>query len=129
MDHSTPHRPQSATTTDLVKAAVDEVRTLVQLEVELAKRELQNEIAHMKAATMAFAVATLSAILGLTMFLLTLVLATGAAWELALTLGGLLLIGAGIAGLVGSSALPKRPLVRTRQRMDTGLHELKAHVA
>jgi uncharacterized membrane protein YqjE len=121
--------PASASSAELVRYAIEEARTLVQLEVELAKRETRSEIQQLRNGIIAFGLAAVTAILGLAMMLVTPVLATGARWEVALTFAGVLLIAAGIGVLIGTKVLPRKPLDRTRHRVEGELTQLKERVA
>lgn len=119
----------SASTGELVRYAIAEARQLVELEVELARRDARTELEQLKSAAVAFAVAAPAAILGVALVLVAFVLAMGAHWELALSIGGALLVAAGIALYVGTSAAPRKPFDRTRQRLETKLHELRERTA
>jgi hypothetical protein len=132
METKTQVRPEpevSVSTADLVRNAFDEARTLVRLEVELAKREVRKEIKQLEGAAIAFAVAAVTALLGLAMLLVAIVLAAGAKWEVALGIGGASLVVAGIAAFFGAGALPKKPLDKTRHRVEGDLQQLKERVA
>lgn len=116
-------------TAELLRSAVEEARTLVQLEVALAKRDARAELAHAKAAVTALSVAAASGLLALAMLFDMVVLATGAQWGVALALAGALLIVAGASAFVGARALPSKPLDETRQRLEKDLQQLKERVA
>lgn len=128
-EHIATERTETASTTELIGSAFDEAKTLIKIEVELAKREARSEITHLKTAGIAFAVAAVTAIVGLATLLVSLVLATGAQWEVALAIGAGLVVAGGIAAFTGVGLVPRKPLERTRQRVGTELQELKERVA
>jgi uncharacterized membrane protein YqjE len=113
----------------LAKQAIEEARLLVKLEVALAKNELKEEISELKISGVAFGVAAVSGFLMLSMVCLSVVLAIGAQWWVALIGAAIWLVLALAMALIGWSSLPKQPLERTRQRLSTDLKQLKERVA
>jgi hypothetical protein len=116
-------------TAELVKEALDEGKELVKLEVALAKAEMRREVAAVKASAIAFGVAAVTAILGLSLLLVALALQIDLGPVPALVIGIVLVVAAAIAGLVGYKALPRKPLDYTKRRLETDVHMLKEHVA
>lgn len=114
---------------DLVKDALAEGQELVRLEIALAKSEVKETIKETKVAAIAFGVALLTTILALAMLLVALVFALGGTGLAALGVAGLLLVVTGIMGALGWSQLPKKPLDKTRHRLETDVRELKEHFA
>lgn len=114
-------------TTDLLREAVDEARTLVRLEVALARDELRSELKAAKGAAIAGGVAIVAAVLSLATLIALVVVALG-------PIGGLILFGAlvavaAIAGLTAYRLAPKKPLEATRKRLEGDVDKLKEHMA
>jgi uncharacterized membrane protein YqjE len=120
---------EEASTVDLVREALDELKELVKIETQMAQTEVKLEIARAKRAAIGLGIAAVVAVLVLCMLAVALVLALGGTPLAALGVaGGLLVLGA-IAGLVGYSMLPTNPLERTRARLKTDVSQLKEHIA
>jgi protein-S-isoprenylcysteine O-methyltransferase Ste14 len=114
-----------APTTDLLHQALGEVGEVVRLEVALARRELTTELAAGKAAAIALGTASASALMALTMLLVAIALALPIPWIGAVVIGAVLLaLAAGLAA-VGWRRLPKRPLEKTKNRVETDIAEAK----
>ncbi|HVH41678.1 MAG TPA: phage holin family protein [Labilithrix sp.] len=120
---------EEASTADLVREALDEAKELVRVEVEIAKSEVESEIARAKRAAIGLGVALAAAVLVLCMLAVALVLALGGTAVVALAVAGGLLVIGGVAGAVGYSLLPKKPLERTRHRLKSEVTHLKEHIA
>lgn len=120
---------EEASTVDLVREALDEARELVRVEIELAKSEMDGEIARAKRAAIALGIAVAAAVLVLCMLAVALVLALGATAPVALVVAAVLLVVGGIAAFLGYSSLPKNPLERTRHRLKSEVTQLKEHIA
>jgi hypothetical protein len=116
-------------TAELIREALDETRDLVRLEIALAREELKAEIAHAKLAGVALGSASAAAISAITMFMVAIALAFGRSWLAALIIGGILLCMSAAMGFAGWVALPKKPLVETRERIESDLRQLKERVA
>lgn len=120
---------QEVSTVDLVKGVIAESRDLFRAELALAKDELRRESAGVKASAISFAATAVLAFLGVAMLLI--------AWALAffpnplpsLIAGGVLLLGAAIAGFVGYRSVPKRPMAETTARLETDVQVLKERLA
>jgi uncharacterized membrane protein YqjE len=120
---------EEASTKDLVHELLDETKELVRIEVELAKSEVQLEIKHAKMAGVGFGIAGAAAILFLSSLVVAVILALGGTPLAALGTAAVLLVIAGLAGWLAYSALPKKPLERTRERVTRDVRELKEHIA
>ena len=129
MNPTSPDPRPEASTTALLKEAVDEAKQLVQLEVALAKDEVREEVKQAKGAAIAFGASAGLAILGVALLLVALALAIFPGAVPALVIGLVLLTVAGISGFVGYRALPKAPLGRTKRRLETDVNILKERVA
>jgi hypothetical protein len=101
----------------------------VRIEVALARDELGHEIAAAKTSAIAFGSAAAVAVSGFTMLVVALVFALKGGWAGALVAGGILLAAALGLGLAGWSALPKKPLERTKGRLQADVKQLKERMA
>jgi hypothetical protein len=113
----------------LVKEAIEEARVLVKLEVALAKNEIKTELTELKTSAVAFGVAAVAALLAISMACLTVVLAMGGRWWVALVASGIWLVLAIVTAIIGFGATPRQPLERTRARLANDLKQLKERVA
>ena len=120
---------EEASTADLVREALDEAKELVRIEIEIAKNEVEKEIAQAKKAAVGFGVALAAGVLVLCLLAVALVLALGGTALAALGVAGGLLVIGGIAGFAGYSLLPKKPLETTRHRLKSDVTQLKEHIA
>jgi uncharacterized membrane protein YqjE len=121
--------PDDAPTGALLREAIDETRTLMKLEVALAKQEVKEDLNDIKMSGIALGAAGVLGIVGLSMLALGLVLAIAATWACALLVGAAFLLLAVVAAYVGYSKLPRKPLERTKKRLETDLQQLNEHVA
>jgi uncharacterized membrane protein YqjE len=121
-------RPE-ASAAELVREAVDETRQLVKLEVELAKDELRQELADAKRSAIMFGVAAVAALLAAAMMFVALALAIFPGPMPALIIGGVLIAAAAIVGFIAFKKAPKRPLEKTRRRLETDAQVIKEGVA
>ena len=115
-------------TGDLVREALDETRRLVQLEVTLARAEVRKEVAQAKTGVIAFGIAMVVAIAGLTMFLVAIPLAVGASAAVACAVAGTLVLISAAVAVVGWKALPKQWMGRTRSRFEADYNQLKERI-
>lgn len=115
-------------TVDLVREAIEETRQLVKTEVELAKDELREELADAKRSAILFGVAAVAALLAAAMMFVALALAIFPGPIPALVIGALLIASAGVLGFVGYKKVPKKPLDRTRQRLEADARVIKEGV-
>jgi hypothetical protein len=130
-----PEAPQSRDRTslddvpipELISRALSEAKDLARVEIELAKEDARSEAKGAVRAAIGFGLGAAGAVLALSLLLLALVLATGAApWvPLVLAAGFAVLAGAGAAS--GYAWLPKKPLEPTRRRLSTDVNHLKEH--
>jgi hypothetical protein len=120
---------EESTTGELIRDALDEAKELVKLEVELAKAEVMQEVAAAKKAAIGFAIGAVFGVISLSLFAMALVLALGGTALLALgvAFGALFLCAVG-AGY-GWSVLPRKPLPKTRRRVEGDVRQLKEHLA
>lgn len=120
---------EEAPTADLVKEALADAKELVKLEVALAKNEVREEVKQLEYSAIAFGVGVVCALLFLSMLAVAVVIALGGTALAAIGVGLALLVIGGIAAYVGYAKLPKKPLDKTRRRLETDVHQLKEHIA
>jgi uncharacterized membrane protein YqjE len=120
-------RPE-APVTQLVREALDESRQLVKLEVELAKDELRQELADAKKSAIMFGVAAVAALIAATMLFVALALAIFPGPVPALIIGAVLIAAAAVLGFIGFKKVPKKPLEKTRRRLETDAQVIKEGV-
>lgn len=120
---------EQASTVDLVKEALDEAKELVRLEVEIAKDEVKQEVAQTKKAAIGFGVALAFGLVVLSLLAVAIVLAVGGTAGAALAVAGVFLVLGGIAGYVGYTMVPKKPLDKTMSRVKRDVNQLKEHIA
>jgi uncharacterized membrane protein YqjE len=113
---------------EVAKQVLTDAKELIALEVELAKGEVKEELLQAKHAAIAAGAAVCALLLCLAMALLALVLALGGAAQHALIIAGVLLLLAAGSGAYAYSAFPKRPLGKTRNRLQGDAEQLKEHV-
>jgi len=118
-----------AKTSDLVKEALDEAKQLVRIEVALAKEEVREEVRDAKRAGMMFGASTVLGIVGVALLLVALALAIFPGPIPALVIGAVLLVVAGVLGLVAYQSVPRKPLADTKRRLETDVKILKEHIA
>lgn len=116
-------------TGELIREALDETRELVKLEVALAREELKAELTQAKAAGISIGAAGALALSALTMFFVTIAAAFSLMWLASLILGGILLVVAGLLGFLGYKALPRKPLVETKERFESDVKQLRERIA
>jgi len=118
-----------ASTTELLREAIEETRQLVKIEVELAKNEVREELADAKRAAVMFGVAAVAALLAAAMLFVALALAIFPGPVPALVIGGVLIATATVLGFVAWKRTPKQPLDRTRRRLETDARVLREGVS
>jgi uncharacterized membrane protein YqjE len=131
---ATPEDPKAEDETtrpaaELVREALDETRELIRLEVALARRELEEEVAQLKASAIAIGIAGVGAILALAMFLVAIVTAFRREWLAAVVIGGIMLVLAGSMAAIANQVRPRKPLREARERFKADVKELKERVA
>ena len=118
-----------ASTGHLIKEALAEAQNLVRLEVKLAKEDVKSEVKSASRAAIGFGVAAASSLMMMTMLAVALVLAIGPSpWAALLVAGGFMVVCA-VAAVIGYTQIPKNPLARTRERMESDVNQLKEHIA
>lgn len=120
---------EQASTVDLVKEALDEAKELIRLEVEIAKDEVKQEVAQTKRAAIGFGVALAFALVVLSLLAVAIVLAVGGTAVAALAVAGVFLVLGGVAGYLGYTMIPKKPLDKTMNRVKRDVNQLKEHIA
>jgi hypothetical protein len=121
--------PDAFDTGALVREALAESKHLVQLEIELAKDEVRNELKSAKRTAIAGSAALTLALEGVALLLVALALALGLGPAPALILGVVLLALAGGAAYYAWRTLPRKPLDRTQKRLRTDAQLLKETVS
>jgi uncharacterized membrane protein YqjE len=116
-------------TSELVKEVFDETRELVRLEVQLARAEVTAELRRATRAAIAVGITLVAFILFLAMMALMIVLACGGTVVAALVAAAVFLVIGGTSALFAYAAVPKRPFVRTRERLEADVNQLKEHFA
>jgi hypothetical protein len=117
------------TATQLVREALEQMRELVRLEVALAREEARDEWVRARAAAVALGGGAVFALMGLTMLLVAIATGMPHITIAALAIGAIVIGLGGALGLVGYSALPRKPMVGTKERIETDLKQLKERVA
>jgi uncharacterized membrane protein YqjE len=118
----------AATTPQLLREAIDESKALVKLEIALAKDEVREEMAQAKTAAIAAGASVGLAILGVGMLLVALALAIFPGPWPAFVIGLVLLAAAAGSALAGYTRVPKKPMDRTKQRLEADVKILKERV-
>jgi len=120
---------EEASTADLVKEAMDEAKELVRLEVALAKEEVKEELKEVQHAAICLGIAAGASVIVLCLLAVAIVLALGGTALAALGVAGGFLVIAGVAGYLGYGMLPKKPMEKTRHRLENDVNQLKEHIA
>ena len=129
MESPDAHRASPDSTTDLVKRTLAEARELVQLEVQIAKQELREDLIQTEKAAIAGAVALVLLLLALAALVVAVIVALGGTVLAAALVGaGFIVLAAGAVALAYALA-PKSPLGRTRRRLKEDVNRLKEHAA
>jgi hypothetical protein len=121
--------PQTRSTAQLVREALDETRALVRAELALARDEVRREVA--KAKVTAAAIGLSLVLLGLTVVMLSISFAIYTfPRALPALIFGLVLLGVAlVAGLVGYAVRPRKPLAEAKERLQTDVRVLKESMA
>ncbi|WP_437672133.1 phage holin family protein [Sorangium sp. So ce131] len=123
------NQPEESGLVDLVKGAIQDTQELIKIEIALAKNETKRDAFKLKSAAIAFGVALVAAILMIAMLLVAAVLAIGGPAP-ALVIAAVLLVTAGIAGLVGYRSIPREPpLDATKEHAEAQANTLKEEIA
>lgn len=126
---SPPEEVEGKPVTELVQVALNDARELVKLEVELAAREAKAQLGSALRAAIAFGVAVSATAVALVLFATAAVLALGGDAGMAAAVGGGVVAAAGVAAIVGYSALPRKPMEQTRERMRSYVQQVRQRVA
>lgn len=123
-DVSIAPRPE-ATAGDLLRDALKQTKNLVELELALAKEELQHDLADAKRAAIAFGIAAVAALLAAIMMFVGLALAIFPGPVPALVIGVTFVVLAGALAYVGYRKVPQKPLERTRRRLEADVEVIR----
>jgi VIT1/CCC1 family predicted Fe2+/Mn2+ transporter len=126
----TTERPslEEASTADLVRDALDEAKELLSTEIEIAKSEVEQEIAQAKKAAIGIGIALTAGVIVLSLLAVALVLALGATATVALAVAALAFVVGATAALAGYAVMPRKPLLHTRDSLKSDTLELKEHL-
>lgn len=120
--------PRDATGPELIKRAVHDLREMVTVEVELAKREATKQAKQGLLASGVLGGGVVLGIVGLSMGLVALVLALGGGPVPPLVIAAFGLVAAGVLGFFGYKRVPKQLLPRTQRRIERDAREVKEDV-
>lgn len=126
MDTGTHPEPSAA---QLIQEALQEARTVLQLEARLAVDDVRKQVTDLKQAGVSLGIAAVAAILGLALLLVALALAIDLSAVPALIIGLVLLAVAGVAGWLGYRKVPRKPLEHTQDRIKTDVRIVKERLA
>lgn len=121
--------PEDEPTERLLREAFEGTRDLVRLEVALAREEARIELARAKTSAALLGAAAGAAVAAITMFLVSIALASSMMWLTALIIAFLLSCLVGALGYAGYKALPTRPMARTKERIESEMAEFKERIA
>lgn len=121
--------PADATTTELVKRAVDDAKDLMMAELALAKQELKDEVKGAKKGGILLGAGIVFGIATVTLLLMTLVVAIDLTVPSIAIVSGIVGAIAGILGFLGYKKLPTKPLARTRARLEQDIQQVKERLA
>ena len=120
---------KNASTPELVKQSVEDIKELIQLEVKLAKVEMRDQLAQAKVAAVLFGATAFAALTGAALLLVALALAIAPTAIPALAIGLSLLAAAAALGFAGWKVLPHTALPRARRKVENDVRQLKERVA
>jgi uncharacterized membrane protein YqjE len=120
--------PELLPTPDLVKEVLGEARSLIELEVRIAKEELREELNEAKRAAIAGSLAIAIGMLVLGALIVAVILALGGTVGAALVVAAALAALAAISVAVAYGMAPKSVLGKTRQHIKQDANTLKEHV-
>lgn len=124
-----PPAMEDVPTADLVREALEQMRELVRVEVEMAKSEIERELSRAKLAAVALGLAAATLILVLCSLVVAAVLALGGTPRVALAAAAIFFVIAAVFALVGYATMPKKPLGHTRRRLEGGVQQWKERIA
>jgi hypothetical protein len=125
-------RAQTLSTRELLSEITDRMTLLARKEIELAKVEIKADLKSEVAMATSLGIAAVTALLGLNLLLVALVLALAlyiAPWIGALALGGLLLLAALVVGYLGWQRRVSHPLAVTRKTLKEDMQWAKERLA
>jgi uncharacterized membrane protein YqjE len=102
---------------DLVKEAFTEATALIKTELALAREEAEQQLAEAKRTGILIGLGAATAILGLSMLLVAMVLAISPSPLPALITGAVLLAGTAVVGFIAYRSRPQKPLPHTQERL------------
>jgi uncharacterized membrane protein YqjE len=124
--------PRDLSTVELVKQIAHESQDLIKAQVELAKTELRADLGRELQMVAGMGVASLSALVGTTLLLVTAILGlatTMPAWLAGLIVSVAVLLFAGIAAAMGWRRRVRHPLARTRRELQEDVRWTKEKMA
>jgi hypothetical protein len=124
-----PASPVSAPTHELVRDVLQQTRELIRIELALARDDLEADIEKAKRSGLWAGIGIVFGSAMLAALVFALVVGLGGTAMIALAVAGVLALFAGAAGLAAYQILPRKPLERTRARLESEVNQLKEHVA
>lgn len=125
-----PRAPREETpVAELLREALGETRDLVQIEVALAREELQSAFSAAKVSVFAFGAAAALALVAFAMFVVAMVMGLKVGWVGALVAGGILLVLAASLALIGWRVMPKKLMGGTKERLQADVKQLRERIA
>jgi uncharacterized membrane protein YqjE len=123
--------PQNVPTVDLINLITDDAKTLVRMEVELARVEAKVDLNAELDLAKGAVIAAVCGLLGLNMLIMSAVLALAPqyAWVAALVVGLVLLAIGGIAAYIGWQHAEKDPLSSTRESLKENVIWLRKQIS
>jgi uncharacterized membrane protein YqjE len=123
---------ETESTPALIKAALKDVTELAKTHVELARAEVRADLKSELAAVKGLGIGALAALVGVTLFLVTGILALALvmpAWAAGLVVSGAVLIFAAVMAAVGWKKRVREPIHRTRHEVMEDRRWLKERTA
>ncbi|MGH7434185.1 MAG: phage holin family protein [Polyangiaceae bacterium] len=109
--------PRDEATLELVRQAIEETRTLVRLEVALARHDAAHDLQAARVGATTLWLGISGGIIAITLLLVAVASAFATFWLAALLLGTFLLLASAPIVWLGWSALSKRPLAITAEHV------------
>jgi hypothetical protein len=113
----------------LIQEALQEARTVLQLEARLSVDDVRRQVLDVKHAGISLGIAAVAAVLGVALLLVALALAVSLSPGPALAIGLALVVVAGATGYLGYRKLPRHPLETTQDRIKTDVRIVKERLA
>lgn len=113
----------------LIRQAMEQARDLIKTEVDLAKGDVRQEVKGVARSAIAFAVGAAVGLLAVAVLLVSFGIATFPHVLPTFIVGMVLVLMAGVAVGLGVAMLPKKPLAKTRDRLEAGVQTLKERIA